>query len=305
MTYFPQYLKNYPNMHSLFPFHLSLNHLTDGYPAHRHDFLEFSYVVAGCGSEAINGIHHAMLPGTFTFILPYQIHELFTDPGEELVLFNCMFSMDLLMETGAKLEMEELLTDTDELTAFVQLFDEDHQRIKLLIEEMFLEYKGNERRKSSLLKAKLTEILIRFDRYRRKGQNVTADLQPMLEPPKKRIKNLRWHIIHHIQRSYQEPLMLSDLANVFAMSMSRISECIKETTGQTFVQYLNDLRIRHACSLLISTEMSVSEIAYEVGYGSYKTFSRLFRDQKGVVPTLYRKQKKAQASEILQGSASV
>jgi AraC-like DNA-binding protein len=91
--------------------------------------------------------------------------------------------------------------------------------------------------------------------------------------------------------SYQEPLMLSDLANVFAMSMSRISECIKETTGQTFVQYLNDLRIRHACSLLISTEMSVSEIAYEVGYGSYKTFSRLFRDQKGVVPTIYRKMK--------------
>jgi AraC-like DNA-binding protein len=290
MTYFPQYLKDYPNMHSIFPFHLSLNHIANGYPAHRHDFLEFSYVVEGYGSEAINGMQHPMRPGTFTFILPYQIHELFTNPGEKLVLFNCMFSMDLLMETGTKPEMEELLTDTDELTSYVQLADEDYERIKQLIEEMYLEYKGNERRKSSLLKAKLTELLVKFDRFRRARLQSAEGFQPEIPLTKGR-KHPRWHIIHHIQRSYQEPLMLSDLANVFAMSMSRISECIKEITGQTFVQYLNDLRIRHACSLLISTEMSVSEIAYEVGYGSYKTFSRLFRIQKGVVPTAYRKQK--------------
>jgi AraC-like DNA-binding protein len=295
MTYFPQYLKNYPNMHSIFPFHLSLNNIANGYPAHRHDFLEFSYVVEGYGSEAINGIHHPMRPGTFTFILPYQIHELFTESGEKLVLFNCMFSMDLLMETGTKLEMEELLTETEELTAFVQLYDEDHERIKRLMEEMFLEYKGNERKKSSLLKAMLTEILVRFERFRRaENKDNKPKLQTIHElenPLNKGRRNSRWPIIHHIQRNYQEPLMLADLANVFTMSMSRISECIKETTGQTFVQYLNDLRIRHACSLLISTEMSVAEIAYEVGYGSYKTFSRLFRIKKGVVPTLYRKRK--------------
>ncbi|WP_162463011.1 AraC family transcriptional regulator [Paenibacillus psychroresistens] len=294
MTYFPMYLKDYPNMHSMFPFHLSLNQIDNGYPAHRHDYLEFSYVISGYGSEAINGIHHPMRPGTFTFLLPYQIHELFTDPGESLVLYNCMFSMDLLMETGSKLEMEELLTDSDELSAFVQLGDEDHQRIKLLMEETILEYKANEPKKSSLLKAKLTEILIRFDRFRRLEQQISQiDTHERDTPPAKIRKNPRWPIIHHIQRSYQEPLMLADLSRIFALSMSRISECIKETTGQTFVQYLNDLRIRHACSLLISTEMSVSEIAYEVGYGSYKTFSKLFRDQKGIVPTIYRKQKMA------------
>lgn len=286
MTYFPRYLKTYPNMHSLFPFHLSLNRLTDGYPAHRHDFLEFSYVIEGSGSEAINGIHHPMQPGTLTFILPYQIHELFTQPGDTLVLFNCMFSMELLMESGAKLEMDELLTDTEQLAAYVQLMDQDHSRVHEQIKEMYREYEGNDRWRTSMLKAKLMEILIHFDRTRRDGVLTTQGI-----PAKKGRTNPTWRIIHHIQRNYQDPLQLSDLSNEFALSMSRISECIKETTGQTFIQFLNDLRIRHASSLLVSTEMSISEIAYEVGYESYKTFSRLFREHKGIVPTMYRKEK--------------
>ncbi|MUT65135.1 helix-turn-helix domain-containing protein [Paenibacillus sp. NEAU-GSW1] len=42
--------------------------------------------------------------------------------------------------------------------------------------------------------------------------------------------------------------------------------------------------------MLVSTEMSVAEIALEVGYGSYKTFSRIFHKKKGIVPKDYRKQ---------------
>ncbi|MBP1994007.1 AraC family ligand binding domain-containing protein [Paenibacillus eucommiae] len=96
---FPQYLKEYPNMHTSFPLHLSMNRLVSGYPAHRHDFLEFSFVIAGSGWEKVNGVRHPMTAGTFTFVLPYQVHEIFTDPGSTLVLFNCMFKMDLLMKS--------------------------------------------------------------------------------------------------------------------------------------------------------------------------------------------------------------
>ncbi len=81
MTYFPDYLKTYPNMDSSFPFHFSRNTLDRGFRAHRHDYLEFSYVVNGRGAETINDVKHTMTPGTFTFVLPYQVHEIFTDPG--------------------------------------------------------------------------------------------------------------------------------------------------------------------------------------------------------------------------------
>ncbi|NQX68555.1 helix-turn-helix transcriptional regulator [Paenibacillus alba] len=290
MTYFPDYLKTYPNMDSSFPFHLSKNTLAHGFRAHRHDYLEFSFVIDGHGAEMINDVKHTMTPGTFTFVLPYQVHEIFTDPGQNLVLFNCTFSMDLLMEPGHDQGLSGLFQDTNTLPAFVQLSGQDQQQMSMLIEDMYQEYKGDERYRQTLLKSKLKEVLVRFDRSRWKQAEAdhleVVEIAPILGS---KASPSVWPIIHYIHRNYQEDLALSDLASRFSMSISRISEVIKQTTGQTFVHFLHDLRLRHACSLLVSTDMSVTEIALEVGYGSYKTFSRIFRESKGVVPKDYRK----------------
>jgi AraC-like DNA-binding protein len=285
VTHFPLNLKNYPNMDTPMPLHIKINQLKQGYPAHRHDFLEFSYVIGGKGSEIVNGVRHPMIPGTFTFILPYQIHEIFTEPGETLVLINCMFSMDLLMEAGENSELDGILKDEEQLSAFIQLSGDEHEHFLRHLHEMLNEYSGHDRWRSAMLKAKLTEVLVRFDRRRRQDQPVLTFTRQGITKA-----SPTWRIIHYIQRNYQEPLTLADLSEQFSISMSRISERIKETTGLTFVEFINELRIRHACSLLLSTEMSVSEIAYEVGYGSYKTFSRLFRAMKGISPSGYRKE---------------
>ncbi|OMF37095.1 hypothetical protein BK133_07765 [Paenibacillus sp. FSL H8-0548] len=290
MTYIPDYLKTYPNMNTSSPLHISLNRLVSGFRQHRHDFLEFSYVVDGKGSELINDARHPMLPGTFTFVLPYQVHEIFTEPGHTLVLYNCMFSMDLLMEP----RQEESLMDLIEQSAmlpFVQLSGPDNDRIKHLIEDMYHEYTGNEPWRQTMLQVRLKEILACFDRYRRKSPS-SISVATISARPNASV----WPIIHYIHLHYQDELALSDLASRFSLSVSRISEVIKQTTGQTFVHFLHDLRLRHACSLLVSTEMSVAEIALEVGYGSYKTFSRIFRESKGIVPKDFRKMKQNQSS---------
>ncbi|MFD0693188.1 helix-turn-helix domain-containing protein [Paenibacillus sp. GCM10027628] len=291
MTYFPDYLKTYPNMHTSSPLHLSRNRLNNGFRAHRHDFLEFSYVVDGSGYETINDVRHPMTPGTFTFVLPYQVHELFTDPGSTLILYNCMFSMDLLMEPGSSDGLSGLINDTSPLPAYVHLAGQEMERMSLLIEDMFREYTGDERHRRTILQIRLKEILVLFDRYRRMD---TASLKDVSQMSK--ASPSVWPIIHYIHRNYQEELTLTDLANLFTMSISRISEVIKQTTGQTFVHFLHDLRLRHACSLLVSTDMSVMEIAHEVGYGSYKTFARIFRESKGIAPKDYRKHKTAGAT---------
>jgi AraC-like DNA-binding protein len=287
MTHFPQYLKHYPNMHTVFPFHLSLNQLKNGYPAHRHDFLEFSLVVEGDGAETINGMKHPMVPGTFTLILPYQVHEIFTSPGSTLVLYNCMFGLDLLKDSGISGGFGgEVAADLDQLPSFVPFAAQDIPGMLGIIEEMHREYNGANRWRETLLRAKLWETLVRFDRYRQ--QSIGTNPVPA---PTVRTKSSVWPIVHHIHNNYQEELTLSDLAEKFNMSASRMSEVIKQATGQTFVHFLQDLRIRHATSLLASTEMSVMEIAHEVGYGSYKTFSRIFLERKGMNPTAYRRSK--------------
>ncbi|WP_165842181.1 AraC family transcriptional regulator [Paenibacillus xerothermodurans] len=286
MTYFPEYLKTYPNMNTASPLHLSVNRLDRGYHPHRHDFLEFSYVVEGSGSEIINGVRHSMVPGTFTFVLPYQIHEILTAPGSTLILYNCMFSMDMLMEPGGQDGLSGLINAANPLPAYAHFIGGEQDKMCALIEDMFREYNGDDRWRKTLLQVRLKEVLVRFDRWRRKERSGEGDVQCACKSSPS-----VWRIIQYIHRNYQEDLTLTELASLFAMSASRISEVIKQTTGQTFVHFLHDLRLRHACSLLVSTDMRVTEIAHEVGYGSYKTFSRMFRESKGIAPKDYRKLK--------------
>ncbi len=283
MTYYPDYLKTYPNMDTANPLHISLNSLPGGFRRHRHNFLEFSYVIEGKGSEAVNGSRHSMEAGIFTFVLPYQTHELFTDPGETLKLYNCMFSMDLLLEGAGHSSLHGLLEDTA-TPPYVRLEGDNKIRMRHLVEDMYYEYNGNEPWRNAMLKLRLKEILILFDRTRRLSRGGEREI--MEQRGGKRSST--WSIITYIHSQYQEELTLSRLSQRFAMSASRISEVIKEATGQTFLQFLHDLRIRHACGLLASTELSVSEVALECGYGSYGTFSRVFRAVKGMAPKEYR-----------------
>ncbi|MBD2847350.1 AraC family transcriptional regulator [Paenibacillus sp. IB182496] len=291
MTYFPMYLTEYPNKDTALPLHLGLNNLPAGYPVHRHDFLEFSYVVEGEGSEIVNGEAHPMVPGTLTFLLPYQIHEIVTSAAGRLVLYNCRFGMDLLMKHVQDRDQWalQLLDEESGRPPFARLCGAEDERMRRLLGDMLHEYRGREPGREALLKARLTEVLVRFDRSRRAAGSASPAAASPGGGPAAAPSGAAWAIVQHIHTHYQdEELALAQLAQRFKLSVSRISELVKEATGRTFHDYLTDLRIRLACSLLASTELSVAEIAGEVGYSSYKTFSRVFRQRRDLIPTAYR-----------------
>ncbi|MGG1556204.1 AraC family transcriptional regulator [Paenibacillus ferrarius] len=285
MSLYPtnKHLTDYPWIHPSFPFHVSINEVVRHFPPHRHDFLEFSLVIGGCGVEIINGVRHSLKPGTATFLLPYQVHELYVESFEPLRLYNCMFDMELLyqsLEVGPGLK--ELLTG-EELSAQVHLNEQQTALLAGAFEDMLSEYAGGEVWRMTLLKLKLLESLARFDRMRRKAG------EHQVWPPSGNGKKSVWPIIHHIHAHYREPLTLSSVAELFAISSSYLSEEIKRHTGAGFVRFLHEIRIRHACSLLSSTQMPGIDIAIEVGFGSFKSFSRIFRELKAMTPGEYRK----------------
>ncbi|MDF2961645.1 MAG: AraC family transcriptional regulator [Paenibacillus sp.] len=287
MTVVPKYLTHYPNMDSELPFHMKVNRLVYGFESHRHDYLEFSYVIEGRGFETINGVKHMMLPGTFTFVMPYQFHEIHSDPGTPLKLYNCNFGIHLY-SPSEQIPGIDWHSAEAELLSFVQVEDpEEQHRFLAVLEELYAEYNGSGLWRHSLIKAKLTEVLVRFDRLRR-------NLQPHLQEPaafhdRRKPKGSVWKVIQYIHTHYRDDLTLSGLAGRFGFSVPYLSELFKRTVGQNFVTFVHDVRIRQACGLLISTEMSVLDIALETGYGSYNTFARIFRENKGMTPAAFRK----------------
>jgi AraC-like DNA-binding protein len=303
MTFFPKYLTDFPNKDSVLPLHISVNRIERAFDSHRHDFLEFSYVLSGSGTESINGVIHPMEPGTFTFVLPYQFHEIHASPGSPLILVNCMFGINIFMEIGLDSGLSRLLDEAEHgLPPFYCFTGEDEARMRNKLSELIDEYKGSQLWRSTMLKSGLAEVLIRFDRLR--NDAIAQSAEPNSGTPKAVVSSLPsgapkerqiGKVVHHLHTHYREPLALHALAEHYQVSPSYFSEWFKRSTGQTFLHFLHDVRLRHGCALLTTTDLSITEIALEIGYGSYKTFTRIFQDKKGITPSEYRKRQYALA----------
>lgn len=83
-------------------------------------------------------------------------------------------------------------------------------------------------------------------------------------------------------------LTLKKTAQKFNMSSCYLSRLFKEGTGFTFIEYLNNVRIREAQSLLVSTDYKVMDICYKVGYNSISHFGRVFKEMTGYSPLQFR-----------------
>ena len=84
-------------------------------------------------------------------------------------------------------------------------------------------------------------------------------------------------------------LTLKGLANHSGQSVSYYSRVFKEKTGQSPLNYFIQLKVSKACQLLDQTDLSVRQIAKELGYDDPYYFSRLFKKIQGVAPAFYRK----------------
>ena len=92
----------------------------------------------------------------------------------------------------------------------------------------------------------------------------------------------------YIDEHYREPVSIQQIAKQFYVHPNYLSSLFKKEMQINFSKYLTDLRIKHACELLRSTTLSVSDIAEYVGYKDYFYFAKLFRKYIGKTPSEYR-----------------
>ena len=87
---------------------------------------------------------------------------------------------------------------------------------------------------------------------------------------------------------YHENINLSELASTLSMSTRSFNRRFKEATGRTPLEYLQNTRISNATDLLKSTNLSISDIAFRVGYSDKSYFTQIFRKKQNVTPSEYR-----------------
>ena len=100
-------------------------------------------------------------------------------------------------------------------------------------------------------------------------------------------------ILSYIEQNFEQPITIQEIADQFALDRSYVYRIFKKRMNMSVKEYILSLRLASACSLLIHTDLPISDIARSVGYDDVLYFSRLFHRKKGCSPSQYRHEKSA------------
>ncbi len=97
-------------------------------------------------------------------------------------------------------------------------------------------------------------------------------------------------IISYLNKNYIRSVDLEEIASLAAMNKSAFCRFFKNKTGRSFKKYILDMRISHACKLLIIDDMTISQISTECGFDTISHFNKVFKKIAGRTPSQYKKQ---------------
>ncbi|MBR4457484.1 MAG: helix-turn-helix domain-containing protein [Clostridia bacterium] len=244
-----------------------------------HFFHELFYVTEGTCSVFIGRRTYRISAGDFAVIPAGTLHKTDFRALGHSVKVVVSFSR----ETAARIDAflgEDLCAaclHPGRVTAPAQR----REAVAMLLNRMLYEYENQPLHAASVCRACLAELLISILRYRRhEEENAgTVDAQTA------RMQEVADYIAQHAE----EDLPLERLAACFALSPSHHSRTFRKATGFGVREYLISLRIRRACDLLLTTDLTVTEIANRCGFSDPNYFGDAFRKSTGLSPRNYRK----------------
>ncbi|PQA59242.1 AraC family transcriptional regulator [Siphonobacter curvatus] len=92
----------------------------------------------------------------------------------------------------------------------------------------------------------------------------------------------------YMRANYDKKITLADVAKVASMPEVSFSRFIKKSTGKTFVDSLNEIRLGHASRMLIDTTQTIAEVSYKCGFNNLSYFNRTFLKKNGCTPREFR-----------------
>lgn len=252
---------------------------------HDHEFTEIVIIKSGSGRQLYDGVSLPVSAGEVYVIPKGYAHAWQETEGLSLVnvMVSSFESIELLEELqghpgfSAFFNLEPKLRVKQKGAGRLSLTNESLNEVIRVLDRLGLALEGNGSHRATLATIQLLNLIhILCDAYlNSSGKNYTMTLRI-----DKAISYLRDNCKK--EPSVQE---LSKMINVSAPTFYRL---FRDATGLTPIQYVNDLRIKHACKLLKQSDMNMSEIANELGFSESNYFARTFRSIKKMSPRAYR-----------------
>ena len=246
---------NYPESELLFQ---PMYNVDFSYPAHLHGCFEMSFCVSGSVTVFLAGQDHPICAGQGILIPPNMVHSYHTKDSS--AYYTILFSRSLLPDFSALFAHKR--PKHYDFTIDTQLY------------KQILEFYGSQRTlfggKSLLYRA--AEAFLRENSF---------------EEADGGDDDLTTRILAYIQDNLCAEITLQDVADHLGYSYFYISKRIQQGMGVSFTTLLAQFRVARAKMLLDSGKCTISQAALASGFGSIRTFNRIFHDLTGLTPSQY------------------
>ncbi len=261
---------------------------------HSHIFFEMIYVLSGICENTVEGQSLTMREGDICILAPNTVHTLGVFDDQTIVV-NIIIKKSTFKEVFSDLFRDNtvfsaffkntLYQDSGNNFLFFQTKGDDylHSILEALIAE---ELTGLSYSKEIVDHLLYTAFWI-FQRHYQQAVQL-GDTYTRVE----KITN----ILCDIQNNYQT-VTLQELAEKFKYTPDYVGKLIKKHTQKTFPRYIQEIRLKKACSMLQATTMSITEIGYLTGHKSLEVFNRTFKKYYNMTPSEYRKKAVLQTKE--------
>lgn len=257
-----------------------IRHVNKDVPlTHSHQYNEIYFLQSGKCNVYIDNETYCLEDGSVLFIPAFKEHTFiypFTQDIKRTVLYISTEQLNWYFNKDFKDEINNLF-----INKHLQLSRKSFSNLSNIFEKIQFEKYSLNNMSELLTKAYFFELIIYLIRCQRYTHNINQ---------KTNLSNITiGEIVNFIENNYSRQLTLPEIAAQFGISESSLTKKIKIFTNMTFKEYLTKTRIEEAKSLLISSEKSITEIAYECGYNNSNFFGDVFKKAVGMSPSSYRK----------------
>lgn len=244
---------------------------------HYHDYYQIYYIRQGYIFHHVGDRHLKLARGDCFINSPYTPHRIEMGPNTAFISFSFRSSF-IPPSITSQPEFQRLTSNLQfsNLNGRIRLRTQDAVLMDQLMQLTYREFCETNSNYQTIVQSTLAMILVILMRFS------VAPVQDY-EYFDKLMASL-----DYINTHFSEDINAVHAAKIACMSQSSYYRAFKNLTGQSFKQYLNKIRIQHACKLLTSTDDPLAAIALQCGFNNYSSFYRLFMKECSLSPYTYR-----------------
>ena len=253
---------------------------TERFVLHTHEFYEIFLTVSGNIIHSVNGHTQTLEPGCLVLMRPDDVHRYIyrNEPDYEFV--NLAIDAKIIDSVRAFLN-EAADTEFlfhDDIPTVVRLTGSEMRSYLKKIEYFYTEDNSDIQQRKLRIRSFLTDVFIRY--FLKKNPDEQSDVPLWLEETMDKMKK-KENFTMGIQR----------MTEISGKTQEHLARCVKKHYGVTLSRFVNELRINYAVNLMLNTNLSITDICYESGFGNISNFYTNFRDIYNMSPKEFRKDK--------------